>query len=64
MEKFSIDEINLLSNAVCDKLDWMVQNDKQHTSRYKAFIDLRDKLAFAYMAMYESEENNPDVGLN
>ena len=56
MEKFSFDEITHLSDAVCDKLDWMVQNDKQHTARYKAFIDLRDKLAFVSMAMYESKD--------
>lgn len=64
MEKFSIDEINSLCNAVCDSLDWMVQNDKQHTAKYQSYINLRDKLAFVSMAMYESEENNPDVGAN
>ena len=56
MEKFSSDEINHLCDAVCDSLDYMVQNDKQHTAKYKSYIDLRDKLAFVSMAMYESEE--------
>ena len=53
--KFSFDEISNMQNAICDKLDWMVQNDKQHTKRYKSFIQLRDKLSIIIMDMYEEE---------
>ena len=55
--KFSFDEISNMHNAICDKLDWMVQNDKQHTKRYKSFIQLRDKLSVIIMDMYEEKED-------
>jgi len=51
MEKFSFDEVTHLSDAVCDKLDWMVQNDKQHTKKYSSLIKLRDKLSITIMDM-------------
>ena len=56
-DKFSFDEIVDMQNAICDKLDWMVQNDKQHTKRYKSFIQLRDKLSFIIMDMDKEMEN-------
>ena len=51
VDKFSFDEIVSMQNAICDKLDWMVQNDKQHTKKYSSLIKLRDKLSFTIMEM-------------
>tara|TARA_R100000234_G_scaffold33245_1_gene19557 strand:+ start:783 stop:965 length:183 start_codon:yes stop_codon:yes gene_type:complete len=55
--KFSFDEIADMQNAICDNLDFMVQNDKQHTKRYKSLIQLRDKLSIIIMDMYEEKED-------
>jgi len=51
VDKFSFDEIVSMQNAICDKLDWMVQNDKQHTKKYSSLIKLRDKLSITIMDM-------------
>ena len=51
IDKFSFDEIVSMQNAICDKLDCMVQNDKQHTKKYSSLIKLRDKLSFIIMEM-------------
>ena len=41
---------------ICDKLDWFVQNDKQHTKKYSSLIKLRDKLSFIIMEMDKEVE--------
>ena len=51
MREFSFDEIVSMQNAICAKLDWMVQNDKQHTKKYSSLIKLRDKLSITIMDM-------------
>ena len=51
IDKFSFDEIGIMLNSVCHKLDWMVQNDKQHTKKYSSLIKLRDKLSITIMDM-------------
>ena len=51
IDKFSFDEIVSMQNAICDKLDFMVQNDKQHTKKYSSLIKLRDKLSITIMDM-------------
>ena len=58
VDKFSFDEIDIMLNAVCHKLDFMVQNDKQHTARYKSFIKLRDKLCMVVMDMDKEIEKD------
>ena len=45
IDKFSFDEIGIMLNSVCHKLDWMVQNDKQHTKKYSSLIKLNNKLS-------------------
>ena len=42
--KVSYKEIVDLSDAVCDKLDFMGQNDQREDAKYKDLIALRDKL--------------------
>ena len=56
IDKFSFDEIVNMQNAICDKLDWFVQNDKQHTKKYSSLIKLRDKLSFIIMEMDKEVE--------
>ena len=57
VDKFSFNEIVIMQNAICDKLDWMVENDKQHTKKYSSFIKLRDKLSFIIMEMDKEIED-------
>jgi len=58
IDKFSFDEIVSMQNAICDKLDFMVQNDKQHTKKYSSLIKLRDKLSITIMDMDKELEKD------